>query len=339
MSISRRGFIGTSAALGGLASAASVSAETTKKPVLPTRILGRTGAKVSILGFGCGSRFLAYHEDDKAIEALNHALDLGVTYVDTAYAYGNGRSETRVGKVMSTRRKEVFLATKMQERDGEKVKAIIEGSLKRLQTDQLDLIHIHELKGEDDLARIEEKGNILDVLLNLRDQKVTRFIGVTCHKAPAVLKTALERHDFDCTQFALNAALVGMKVGQGSRLGSMVMDPDVKTSFETLALPVAKGKNMGIIGMKVFAADGLVGQAKPEELLYYSLSLPVSLVSVGMPTLEHIQATTTLARDFQPLSADHMRELSGRLSSANKAALDLYLQHHRDEFSQTHVNA
>ena len=132
-----------------------------------------------------------FKEDDKAIEALNHALDLGVTYVDTAYAYGNGKSETLVGNVMSTRRKEVFLATKMQERDGEKVKAIIEGSLKRLQTDQLDLIHIHELKGEDDLARIEEKGNILDVLMKLRDEKVTRFIGITCHHDPAVLKIGI----------------------------------------------------------------------------------------------------------------------------------------------------
>jgi predicted aldo/keto reductase-like oxidoreductase len=336
MSISRRGFIGTSAALGGLASSSTAALpDAGKKAVLPTRTLGRTGAKVSLLGFGGGSRFLAYKEDDKAIEALNHALDLGVTYVDTAYAYGNGKSETRVGNVMSSRRKEVFLATKMQERDGEKVKAIIEGSLKRLQTDQLDLIHIHELKGEDDLARIEEKGNILDVLMKLRDEKVTRFIGITCHHDPTVLKTALERHDFDCTQFALNAALVGMKAGQGK----MVIDPEVKTSFELLALPVAKRKNMGIIGMKVFAADGLVGQAKPEELLYYTLSLPVSLVSVGMPTLEYIQQTTTLARDFQPLKADHMRELSSRLSGANKTALDLYFHHHRDEFFNPNVDA
>jgi hypothetical protein len=96
---------------------------------------------------------------------------------------------------------------------------------------------------------------------------------------------------------------------------------------------------MGIIGMKVFAADGLVGQAKPEELLYYTLSLPVSLVSVGMPTLEYIQQTTTLARDFQPLKADHMRELSSRLSGANKTALDLYFHHHRDEFFNPTVDA
>lgn len=332
MSISRRGFLGTSAALAGVASDSMAKADSPVKALLPTRTLGRTGATVSLLAFGCGSRFLAYHEDDKAVEALNLALDRGVTYVDTAYAYGNGLSETRVGKVMSTRRKEVFLATKMQERDGEKVKTIIEGSLKRLQTDQLDLIHIHELKGEDDLARIEAKGGILETLLKLRDEKVTRFIGITCHKDPVALKLALERHDFDCTQFALNAALVGMKVGRSSPMGSMVIDPDIKASFETVALPVAKRKNLGIIAMKVFAADGLVGQAKPEELLYYSLSLPVSAVSVGMPTLQHIEETTRLARDFKPTRPEEMRKLSDRLSSHNKTALDFYLHHHQDQF-------
>jgi len=295
--------------------------------------LGRTGAEVSIIAFGCGSRFLSYHEDEKAIEALNHALDLGVTYVDTAYAYGNGLSETRVGKVMKTRRKEVFLATKMQERDGEKVKVIIEGSLKRLQTDQLDLIHIHQLRTVDDLSRIEAKGGILETLLKMRDEKVTRFIGVTCHEDPTVLKTALERHDFDCTQFALNAAMVGMKVGHNPISGgTMVIDPDIKTSFESVALPVAKRKNMGVIGMKVFAADGLVGQATPERLLYYALSLPVSAVSVGMPALSFIEDNTRMAAAFQPLAPGEMREMRDRLSSRNKTALDYYLQNHLDHF-------
>jgi hypothetical protein len=148
-----------------------------------------------------------------------------------------------------------------------------------------------------------------------------------------VLKTALERHDFDCTQFALNAARVGMKVGHGSPLGSMVIDPDLKTSFETVALPVAQQKNLGVIGMKVFAADGLVGQARPEKLMYYSLSLPVSAVSVGMPTLQHIEESTRMAREFQPLPADEMRQLSDHLSSQNKTALDWYLHHHRDQFA------
>jgi len=321
MSISRRGFLG-STAVAGLASAQ------VPKQTLPRRTLGNTKAQVSILAFGGGSRFLMYKEEDKAIEAVNRALDLGITYLDTAFAYGNGLSESRMGKVMATRRKEVFLATKMQERDGEKVQRIIEGSLKRLQTDQLDLIHIHELKTEEDLAQIETKGNILDVLHKLRDQKVTRFIGVTCHNDPSVLKTALERHDFDCVQMALNAALVGMKSGSGK----MIPAPEVKTSFETLALPVAVRKKMGIIAMKTQAADALAGQASVEKLLYYALSLPVATASVGMPTLEYIAQNTALARAFRPLPADEMKELSEALSSKNKMALDHYFQHHKDEF-------
>lgn len=103
---------------------------------------------------------------------------------------------------MATRRKEVFLATKVQERDGEEAMRIVEGSLKRLQTDQVDLIHIHALMDEEDLARIEKKGGPLVVLLKMRDQKITKNIGITCHHDPTVLKLALERHDFDCTQMA-----------------------------------------------------------------------------------------------------------------------------------------
>jgi predicted aldo/keto reductase-like oxidoreductase len=326
MSISRRGFLGT-AALSGAAALEQSKGATGNKETLPTRTLGRTGATVSILAFGCGSRFLSY-EEDKALDALNHALDLGITYVDTAYAYGAGKSEARVGKVMSTRRKEVFLATKVPARNGDKAQAIIEGSLKRLQTDQLDLIHIHQLMGEDDLANIEAKDGVLNTLLKLREQKVTRFIGITCHHDPHVLKAALERHDFDCTQMALNAALVGMKPGGQS----MIINPEMKPSFQSVALPVARSKNMGIIGMKVFAADGLVGQAKPEKLLYYTLSLPVSLCVVGMPTIQYIEENTRMARAYQPLAPEEMERMENSLSSRNKMALDLYFQHHSDHY-------
>ncbi len=329
MGISRRGFI-SSAALAG--TAAGVGAE--GKNTLPRRTLGRTGAQVSLLAFGCGSRFLMYREEDKAIEAVHRALDMGITYLDTAFSYGQGLSETRVGKVMATRRKEVFLATKMQERDGEKAQAIIEGSLKRLQTDHLDLIHIHELKDEDDLARIEAKNGILNTLIKLRDQKVTKSIGITCHNDPTVLKTALERHDFDCVQMALNAAQTGMKIGKtAAGASAMVINPEMKASFETVALPVAKRKNMGIIAMKVFAADGLAGQASPEKLLRYALSLPVSTASVGMPTLDFIAENTKMARAFKPLTSAEMISMSEALSSKNKVALDHYFHHHRDEFA------
>jgi uncharacterized protein len=325
MSISRRRFLETAALTGAAASLAS-GAEGGHSAI-PTRVLGRTGARPSILAFGCGSRFLMYKEDDKAIEALNHALDLGITYVDTAYSYGNGLSETRVGHVMKTRRKGIFLATKVQVRGGDDAMRIIEGSLKRLQTDQIDLIHIHSLTSEDDLAAIEAKDGVLNRLLQARDQKMTRFIGITSHTDPTVLRTALERHDFDCTQMALNAALVGMKNGKGG----MVPNPQMRPSFETIALPVARKKNMGVIAMKVFAQEALVGQAPIPKLIAYSLSLPgVTLATAGMPKLEYIDENVQLAKSYKPMPKSEMEELSTALSAKNKEALDRYFQNHVD---------
>jgi Predicted oxidoreductases of the aldo/keto reductase family len=206
---------------------------------------------------------------------------------------------------------------------------ILEGSLKRLQTDHLDLIHIHQLMGDDDLAAIEAPNGVLAHLLKLRDQKVTRFIGITCHHDPTVLAKALERHDFDCTQMALNAALVGMKNGPST----MVINPDMKPSFQTIALPVAVRKKMGVIAMKVYAADGLVGQVAPEKLFRYSLSLPgVSLAVVGMPKLELIDENVKMAKAFKPLPKSEMDSMSEGLSSKNKVALDHYFKYHQDHY-------
>src|SRR5438045_6252293 len=210
MSISRRRFL-ESTALSGIAAGVSNAAKTDNTHKLPTRVLGKTGARVSILAFGGGSRFLMYKDEDKALEAVNRALDLGITYMDTAFSYGNGLSEERIGKVMKTRRKGIFVATKINKRPGDEAMKILEASLKRLQIDQFDLVHVHGLTDEADLAAVEAKGAVLDVLHKMRDQKMTRFIGITSHSDPTVLATALKRHDFDCTQVALDAAVVGLK--------------------------------------------------------------------------------------------------------------------------------
>jgi predicted aldo/keto reductase-like oxidoreductase len=323
MSISRRNFIESAAAMASLAAATGHAAEPGK---LPTRVLGRTGARVSVLGIGGGSRFLAYKEDDKAIEALHKAIDSGISYVDTAQTYGNGVSEKRVGKVMATRRKEVFLVTKIQERDPDKAMARLDESFKNLQTDRIDLVHIHSLTNEDDLATLGKKDSVLERLLKRRDGKSVRFVGITSHTDPVVLKMALERHDFDCTQMALNAGQVAMKNGTGG----MVVNPAMKTSFETEALPVALKKKMGVLAMKVYAADGIVGQAPLDKLLYYAMSLPVSACVVGMPKLEYIAENIQLAKRFRPLPEGERRSLSEALSSKNKQALDRYFREHVD---------
>jgi len=327
MRISRRTFLGTTG-LAPLAANLAAGAEAGKTGALPKRTLGRTGARVSILAMGGGSRFLMYKDEDKALEALNRAFDLGITYMDTAYGYGNGLSETRVGKVMAERRKKdgIFLATKIEARQGDEAARIVEGSLKRLQTDQIDLVHIHSLEDEADLAQIEAKDGILNRLLKFRDEKAIRFVGITCHNDPTVLATALERHDFDCTQMAINAALAGMKGGKHG----MEINEAMKTSFETVALPVAVRKKMGIIAMKVYAQEGLTGEAPAEKLLYYSLSLPVSLAVVGMPSLDFIEQNVQLARAFKPLPKSEMQQLSGTLAPKHKMALDRRFANHID---------
>ena len=295
--------------------------------LLPTRTLGRTGATPSILAMGCGSRLSMYEQEDKAVEALNLALDLGVTYLDTAQSYGGGNSEIWVGKVMAHRRNEVFLATKIAFRDYDQAMRRTEDSLKRLQTDQIDLVHIHSLKGEDDLAAIE--AGSLKALMELREQKVCRFAGITSHSYPDVLAKALERHDFDCTQMALNAAKQGRSENAQTPVDHMPED-----SFEAVALPVAVRKKMGVLVMKATGQEALVGdgpgKAGIARLLQYALSLPVTSAVVGMPTLEFLRGNVTVAKNFQPMAPAEMDRFSKELSTANKLAMDHHFHCHED---------
>lgn len=265
---------------------------------LPSRTLGRTGAKVSILAFGCGSRFLMYEQEDTALAVLNHAIDQGITYLDTAYSYGDGKSETRVGRVMATRRKEVWLATKIPDRSRDAFLRRLEGSLKRLQVDQVDLVHIHSLGKAEDLAAIEAPDGALKALLEAREQKLTRFIGMTSHTSGEVLAEAIRRHDLDCVQMALNASRNGR--------------------FEELALPEATKKNLGVIAMKVSGQEFLLGKgagkADIDSLLRYSMSLPVSTAAVGMPALEMLDHNLAVAGNFSPLGPGDMQELRDTLN-------------------------
>jgi uncharacterized protein len=325
---SRREFLGRTAGI-GMATAA-VAAEAAGSEAMPTRILGKTGARVSIIALGCGSRLLSYGNTEAAVAALNLALDSGISYLDTAYGYGNGRSETWVGEVAKTRRKEFFLATKIEPRDGDTAQRILEGSLKRLQTDQIDLIHVHGLHGMDDLAKVEAKNGVLNALYKLREQKVTRFVGMTSHYDPMVLKTAIERHDLDCVQMALNAALQGMTSGSDR----MVLNTAMHGSFQQIALPAARKKNLGILAMKITGQEELLGpgptKSSAATLLQYTLSLPVSAAVVGMPTLEIIRRNATWARTFTPMGRQQMNEFSHRIAAGNKFALDCKFRDHID---------
>jgi aryl-alcohol dehydrogenase-like predicted oxidoreductase len=302
MRISRRKFLATTA-LGGAAAV--------EKPALPARILGRTGARVSILAYGCGSSFSEYGTFDQALATLTRALDLGITYIDTAAAYGDGQSEKITGALMKMRRKEVWLATKIRNRGYDEVLRLVDESLKRLETDQVDLLHIHDLQGPEDLAAIESPKGALKAFYRIRDEKKARFIGITSHSDPAVLRTALERHDFDCTQMSLNPALRGA---------------DGEKSFESLALPVAVRKKMGITAMKVFAQTRY--KAPPAGLMRYALTLPVSAATVGMPNLTVLEDDVRIAQAFRPMPETEMKKLATTLSAAHKVDLDRFFRHH-----------
>jgi uncharacterized protein len=270
--------------------------------LIPKRRLGRTGAKVSILAFGCGSRFLMYKDEDSASAILNRAIDLGITYLDTAYAYGDGQSETRVGKVMASRRKEVWLATKIPDRTRDEFMRRLEGSLKRLQTDHVDLVHIHSLGQADDLAKIEEPTGALQGLMEAREQKMARFVGMTSHTNGEVMAEAIKRHDLDCVQMALNASRNGR--------------------FEELALPAANAKDLGVIAMKVTGQEFLVGdgqgKADINSLLRYSMSLPVTTAVVGMPHPEMLAHNVEIARNFSPLKDQEKEHLRQQLNPARE---------------------
>jgi predicted aldo/keto reductase-like oxidoreductase len=176
---------------------------------------------------------------------------------------------------------------------------------------------VHALMGPEDLAAVSAKGGAYEAAMKAKEQKMARFIGVSCHAYPDVLKTALERHEFDCTQMALNAAM-------------RAQVQDAQPSFETVALPVALRKKMGVTAMKIFAADALVGQAPAEKLIRYSMSLPVAATVIGMPKVEHIEHNVAVAKAFQPLPLEEMKRLSSELSAKNKVALDTYLREHLD---------
>ena len=269
---------------------------------IPKRTLGRTGAKVSILAFGCGSRFLMYKDDDSATAILNRAIDLGITYLDTAYAYGDGQSETRVGKVMASRRKQVWLATKIPDRTRDEFLRRLEASLKRLQTDHVDLVHIHSLGQADDLAKIEAPNGALKGLMEAREQKMARFVGMTSHTNGEVMAQAIKRHDLDCVQMALNASRNGR--------------------FEELALPAANAKNLGVIAMKVTGQEFLVGdgpgKADMNSLLRYSMGLPVTTAVVGMPRPEMLAHNVETARSYSALSDSEKERLRQQLNPARE---------------------
>jgi uncharacterized protein len=253
----------------------------------PQRALGKTGVKVPLIGYGTSPLGKAEKvPPPEAVRLINHAIDRGVTYIDTSPDYG---SEPHVGEVMKTRRNEVFLATKVNNRSREGVLEEVKESLKKLQTDHLDLIQVHAVNAWADLEMALAKDGAVAALEQAKKDGLVKHIGITGHARPAVLGKALDEYPFDTVLCAL---------GFADRLVS---------SPESFLMPRAREKNVGVIAMKVLGH----GEFSNKELaLRYSLCMEgVSLAIVGMQTQDHIDQVVEWAADPQPLSETEMERL------------------------------
>ena len=192
-----------SAALAGIADKItplqSVAGMMRTEPAMPTRPLGRTGYDVGIFSIGGQATLEKLWRADDSIAIVNRAIDLGVNYIDTAAAYGDGVSEKYIGEVLKTRRGEVYLASKTMERGYDDSMRLLERSLKNLQTDHLDLWQLHNVRTQDDLDRIFGAHGALKALEKARDEKMVRFLGITGHRDPFVLRKGIEQYPFDST--------------------------------------------------------------------------------------------------------------------------------------------
>jgi len=297
---------------------------------MPTRNLGKTGYKVGIFSLGGQASLEKANNFDVAVPIVERALDLGVNYIDTSSIYGGPErwSEQYVGKVIAHRRNEAFLATKTKERTRDGSMRMIEKSLQLLNTDHVDLWQLHDVGISKNVDEIFAKGGAMEALLEMKDQKVVRNLGITGHYRPDVLIECIHRYPFDTILMAMNAA-----------------DPH-HYSFNEELLPLAVEKQMGIIGMKIpgrgrilstwtpppieqqkHSWEGMTiqtsspGTLSMREAMYYTLSRPVSTVIIGCDTIAQLEENVQLARDFTPLNEKQTTELVARAEPCAKPSL------------------
>src|SRR5574341_549114 len=269
-----------------------------KKLAIPTRPLGKTGHNATIFALGGQGTLQVDDEWDTAFKIINKAIDLGVNYLDSAPLYGP--SQDYLGEVMKTRRKEVFLATKTDDRTRDGSLRLLDDSLKRLNTDQLDLWQLHNIRLTSQLDQIFGKGGAIEALEKARSEKMVRFLGITGHYDPFVLAEGIRRYPFDNILMALNAA-----------------DRHHLSFIENL-LPKAVEKKMGIVGMKV-PAEGNIFRKKGirtmAEAMGYVLTLPVSTIIVGCRKVEEVEENVKIAMNFKPFSEAKMKDLEAKTKS------------------------
>ncbi len=263
---------------------------------IPTRTLGRTGQKLSIIGMG-GARFhLPSFEEGTAL--VRRAYDLGINYFDMARSYWNGRAEEVYGAAIPPFRKNIFLTTKTGRRTRKEAEADLDLSLKLMKTDYVDLWQMHGVNQQQDIERILAPGGALEAFEAARKAGKCRFIGFTGHADPAFNLELLRR----CDRF--DTMLMPLHVADTAYL-----------SFEKGALPAAVERGIGIFGMKIFGNAFLLRAFTVKECLSYTLSLPVTAVTLGFTTPGQLEDDVRTAQNFRPLSQEEMDALRKRASS------------------------
>jgi predicted aldo/keto reductase-like oxidoreductase len=298
----RRDFLkqaAVAAAVSTLADDVLAQTSTASATGMPTRVLGRTGQRVSILCIG-GWHLGSVKDDAESIRLMQAALDEGITFFDNAWDYHDGRSEDLMGRALAEggRREKVFLMTKNCERDYDGSMRCLEESLRRLKTDHVDLWQFHEMVYDNDPDWVFDKGGIKAAIEARKAGKV-RFIGFTGHKDPRIhLKMLGKPFDWDTAQMPIN-----------------VMDAHYR-SFQNQVVPVCLEKKVGVIGMKGYGGgNGIIASSglTAAEAYRYSLSLPVATQVVGLTTLDQLKEAVALARSFTPMSGAEKSALLARV--------------------------
>ncbi len=319
--VSRREFLGMTAASLLIAGSLNGAAKEDSKNGIPLRTLGRTGEKVSMVGLG-GYHLGKQSDPDESIRIIRTGIDEGINFLDNCWDYNGGESEVRMGKALRDGyRQKAFLMTKIDGRNKAAAESQINDSLRRLQTDRIDLLQFHEVIRDSDPERIFAKGGAIEVVLEAKKAGKIRFIGFTGHKSPDIhlkmLSTAAQHgFTFDAVQMPLN-----------------VMDAHFN-SFEKKVLPVLTKDGIGVLGMKPMGDHFILGSktVTAVECLHYSMNLPTSVVITGCDSLPILQQALQAARTFQPMDTSQVAALLARTAKAAEAGeFELYkTTHHFD---------
>lgn len=253
---------------------------------LPQRRLGRTNKMVSCLGFGGGSQWCNWPAKDEMLQKhIDHAINLGITYFDTARSYGNGKSEERYGKFLTPKfRNQIFLNSKSGERTYDGVMKDIETTLGLLKTDHLDLYCMHAIDKIEDVDKLLAQGGGYKAFLKLRDEGVVKSIGFSYHKWNDASQKSFKEFDIDVVMCPINAAR--------------------SNGNEDNLIPLAQKRDLGIIAIKVMGQNALIGSVSGDDLLRYAMTLPISVLNVGMDNFAALESCVEVSRQAVISKAD-----------------------------------